>query len=193
MSTSTYLKPFRRRAEGRTNYTKRLAFLKSGFSRAVIRKSTNHMNIQCVKSTEGKDKIIAAAHTKELGKFSYNGHGGNIPAAYLTGLLAGKRMLKKDVKEIIVDLGVQPPVLGTRLFAAVKGIQDAGVTVHADTTSFPKEGRLTGKHIEEFAQHASSKTNTNQFSTYAGKKIDTRAFTKTVELAKKEIMEGGNA
>ncbi|MEK6821353.1 MAG: 50S ribosomal protein L18, partial [archaeon] len=76
MSTSTFITPFRRRAEGRTNYVKRLAFLKSGMPRVVIRKSSGNVTIQCIETTHGKDHIVAAAHTVELPKFNYAGHKG---------------------------------------------------------------------------------------------------------------------
>ena len=132
--TNTFRTPFRRRAEGSTNYVKRMAFMKSGKPRAVIRKSTNNLGVQFVRTEKGKDSIMAAAHTKELAHYHYDGHGGNLPAAYLTGLLAGTRM-KGKAESVIVDLGVQPAILGTRLFAAVKGIQDAGVNVHVPEKS----------------------------------------------------------
>lgn len=190
--TSTFATPFKRRAEGKTNYTKRLAYLKSGKPRAVIRKSTNNMQVQFVQTQNGKDSIMAAAHSKELPVFHYAGHGGNIPAAYLTGLLAGTRM-KGKAESVIVDLGIQPTILGTRLFAAVKGIQDAGVTVHADAGAFPKDDRLHGKHVDAFAKHESSKKNSKQFSTYANKKVNPTEFSKAIEQAKKAILEGGKS
>jgi large subunit ribosomal protein L18 len=189
--TSTFRTAFRRRAEGRTNYVKRMAFVKSGKPRAVIRKSTNHMGVQFVTTLNGKDSIMAAAHTKELAQFHYAGHGGNIPAAYLTGLLAGTRM-KGKAESVIVDLGVQPSIHGTRLYAAVKGIQDAGVSVMVDAVALPKEDRLHGKHVDAYAKHESSKTHARQFSTYSSKKINTAEFSKAVENAKKAILEGGN-
>jgi large subunit ribosomal protein L18 len=188
--TSTFRTAFRRRAEGRTNYVKRMAFVKSGKPRAVIRKSTNNLGVQFVTTLNGKDSVIAAAHTKELAQFHYAGHGGNIPAAYLTGLLAGTRM-KGKAESVIVDLGVQPSIHGTRLFAAVKGIQDAGVNVMVDAIALPKEDRLHGKHVDAFAKGEPSKKNTTQFSSYSTKKINPTEFSKTVENAKKAILEGG--
>ncbi len=186
--TSTFNVPFRRRKEGRTNYYKRLAMVKSVNPRAVIRKSTNHLLIQLVQTEHGKDSVIASAHTQELGGFDYKGHGGNIPAAYLVGYLLGKRMIeqKKNV-ETIVDLGVQPPVHGTRLFAAVKGLVDAGINVKADPISFPKEDRLKGKHVEAFAKKEPSKMNRSQFGSYVKKSISTEGFSNMVEASKKTI------
>ena len=53
-----YRRPFRRRAEGKTNYHKRLKLLKSKKLRAVIRASNNHITVQIVQSKLGGDKII---------------------------------------------------------------------------------------------------------------------------------------
>lgn len=188
--TSTYQTPFRRRHEGRTNYAKRLAFVKSGLARAVVRKSTNNLSVQFVQTENGKDAIVVAAHTKELHEYTYKGHGGNIPAAYLTGYLAGKRMIgKQKDAETIVDLGIQPAIHGTRLFAAIKGMIDAGVKVKADPVSFPKTERLVGKHVDAYATKEPSKMNRTQFGAYLKDHVDVNKFSHMVETAKKTIDE----
>lgn len=187
--TSTYQTPLRRRKEGKTNYSKRMAYLKSSIPRIVVRKSSNHTTVQFVETKKGIDSVLASAHTKELGKFKYTGHGGNIPAAYLTGFLAGKRYGIKQGKEAIVDIGVQQPVLGSRIFAAVKGAIDAGINVRANPKAFPKEERLEGKHVEQFAQTDQSKNNKVQFASYSRQKVDATTFSKMVKEAKKTITE----
>jgi large subunit ribosomal protein L18 len=188
--TSTYQTPFRRRHEGRTNYAKRLAYVKSGMPRAVVRKSTNNLSVQFIQTTEGKDSIVASAHTKELNEYTYKGHGGNVPAAYLTGYLAGKRMLTVQKEaETIVDFGIQPVIHGTRLFAAIKGIVDAGVKVKADAVSFPKEERVQGKHVDLFASKEPSKMNRTQFQSYLKNHVNVNTFSHMVETTKKTITE----
>jgi large subunit ribosomal protein L18 len=77
--------------------------------------------------------------------------------------------------------------LGSRIFAAVKGMLDAGVNVKADEKAFPKEERLTGKHIEDFAKADPSKNNTVQFGSYKRQNVDASAFSKMVEEAKATI------
>jgi large subunit ribosomal protein L18 len=72
---------------------------------------------------------------------------GNVPAAYLTGLLAGKKAKRLNVNEAILDIGLQNSTKGSRIYAAVKGIIDSGVNVPHDVEMLPKEDRLTGKHI----------------------------------------------
>lgn len=191
--TSTYRVPFKRRGEGRTNYAKRMAFVKSGMPRAVIRKSTNHVSVQFVRTENGKDFVIASAHTKELPAFKYAGHGGNVPAAYLAGYLAGLRFAVKNKDEAIVDLGVQRNVHGTRLFAAINGIADSGVKIKADAVAFPKEERVKGTHVDAFAKKEPNKSNQHQFSAYQKTKVSAVDFSKMVEAAKKQMSESVKA
>jgi large subunit ribosomal protein L18 len=171
--TSTFTTKFRRRREGKTNYVKRLAQLKSGKVRAVVRRSTNHMRVQFIAFENGMDRVVAEGTTTELKNYQYTGHTGNVPAAYLAGYLAGKRFLEKG-KEAIADIGVYRPPLGTRVFAAVKGIADAGVQIPLDVEAAPKADRLSGKHIEA----------------NAAKKASAKDFTKMVSQAKEMINAG---
>jgi len=77
--------PFKRRRDGKTNYRRRLALVKSGKNRVVIRKSLNNILIQIVSSTFEGDKTLTTAFSKELRDMGWNFHCGNTPAAYLTG------------------------------------------------------------------------------------------------------------
>ena len=140
---------FNRRIRGQTDYQLRLRMLKSGLTRAVIRKSNNNMTVQFVDFAQVGDKIITSAKSNDLKKsFGFTLHTGNLPAAYLTGYLAGKRLLKTGHKsEVIVDLGLQRSIYGNRLYAAVKGILDAGVNVKTSDVVFPEESRINGEHL----------------------------------------------
>ena len=147
-----YRRPFRRRAEGKTNYHKRLKLLKSKKLRAVIRASGNHITVQIVQSKLGGDKIIVSAHSKELKtKFGWNANTGNIPAAYLTGFLAGTRAKKQDVEEAILDLGIF--YHRNRVLAAFKGIVNSGLEIPHNESFFPEniEETINGSHIERYA------------------------------------------
>ncbi len=139
--------PFRRRREGRTDYRRRLRLLRSGQARAVVRKSLNQVQVQIVTYDERGDRIAASAVTGELKDFGWTGASGNVPAAYLTGLLAGRRAAEKGVKIAILDLGIQHPSAGGRLFAAAKGLVDAGLQVPHGEEVFPSDDRLRGKHL----------------------------------------------
>ena len=102
-----YRRSFRRRFDGKTDYHKRLKLLKSRKLRAVVRASNNHIRVQIIKSQLGGDKVLISAFSKELPtKYKWIANTGNIPAAYLTGYLAGLKAKKNDIQECIFDLGL---------------------------------------------------------------------------------------
>ena len=147
-----YRRPFRRRAEGKTNYHRRMKLLKSKKLRAVIRASNNHIIVQIIQSKIGGDKIIVSAHSKELvSKFGWNANTGNIPAAYLTGFLAGIKAKKQNVQEAILDLGMF--LHRNRVLAAFKGMVQSGIEIPHNEDFFPDniEEVITGSHIEQYA------------------------------------------
>ncbi|MFX1446666.1 MAG: 50S ribosomal protein L18 [Promethearchaeota archaeon] len=147
-----YRKPFRRRAEGKTNYHKRLKLLKSKKLRAVIRASNNHIIVQIIQSKIGGDKVIVSAHSKELSsKFGWNANTGNVPAAYLTGFLAGSRAKKQNIQDAILDLGIF--YHRNRVLAAFKGILQSGLEIPHNEDFFPEniEETIKGSHIEQYA------------------------------------------
>jgi large subunit ribosomal protein L18 len=141
--------PFRRRREGRTDYRRRLRLLRSGDARAVVRKSLNQIQIQIVAYDEKGDRVVASALSGELREFGWTGTTGNVPAAYLTGLLAGRRAAKHGVTSAVLDLGVQRPSVGGRLFAAAKGLVDGGLQVPHGEVVLPSAERIAGAHLGE--------------------------------------------
>ncbi|HHF55576.1 MAG TPA: 50S ribosomal protein L18 [Thermoplasmatales archaeon] len=141
--------PFRRRREGKTNYRKRLALLKSGKPRVVVRRSNKNIRVQFALYDMNGDRIVASAIGTDLRKYGWEYSLSNTPAAYLTGLLAGKRALKKGLKEGVLDIGLYTPRRGARIFAALKGVVDAGVDVPYGEEIVPSEDRLYGKHISD--------------------------------------------
>ena len=149
-----YRRPFRRRAEGKTNYHRRMKLLKSKKLRAVIRASNNHIIVQIIESKIGGDKVIISAHSKELvSKFGWNANTGNIPAAYLTGYLAGLKAKKLGIQEAILDLGII--YHKNRVLAAFKGVLDSsGIDISHREEFFPEglEERIKGTHIENYAK-----------------------------------------
>ena len=140
--------PFKRRIKKKTDYKKRLALLKSEKTRLVIRKSLSNISIQFINFEPNGDKTIASASSAELKKLGWN-KTGNIPAAYLTGLLAGKKAKEKKIEEAILDLGIQTSTKGSRLYAALKGVLDSGINIPHSEEILPKEDRIKGKHISE--------------------------------------------
>lgn len=141
--------PFRRRREGRTNYRTRLALLKSQETRLVVRRTNGNVIVQFVDWTQTGDAVKATAVAQELKKMGWEGSPKNTPAAYLTGLLAGKRAAEAGVESAVLDIGRHTPTKGSRVFAALKGVLDAGIEVpHGGEDIYPSEERLNGAFLE---------------------------------------------
>jgi large subunit ribosomal protein L18 len=116
----------------------------------VVRKSLNNTQIQFVEYKEKGDNIIATANSKELvNKYNWKFSTSTTAAAYLTGLLAGKRAKDKKISECVLDTGRHPPVTGSKIFASVKGVVDAGIECPYSEEKIPNEDRIMGKHIDK--------------------------------------------
>lgn len=140
----------RRRREGKTDYRKRLGLLKSRQTRIVVRKSLNHIRVQFVEYDESGDKILTSAMSKELvSKYNWKYSTSTTSAAYLTGLLAGKRAKDLKIKEGVLDIGRQVPTSGSKNFAALKGVLDAGIICPHNEGKLPDEDRIMGKHLDK--------------------------------------------
>ncbi len=150
MSTGPrYKVPFRRRREGRTDYRHRAALLKSGSPRLVVRKSNMNIRVQFIRYEPKGDAIVASAVSTDLTDLGWNGSGKSTPGAYLTGLLAGKRAKEKGLEGAVLDIGLREPTKGAVVFAALKGVLDAGLEVPHSDQMFPSPERITGKHMRE--------------------------------------------
>ena len=144
-----HVKP-RRRREGVTDYRKRLRLLKSRKVRLVIRKSLKYTQIQFVEYKEDGDNILVDANSKELiAKYNWKYSTSSTPAAYLIGLVAGKRAKDKGINECVLDMGRYIPTDGNKVFASIKGVIDAGLDCPYNEEKIPSEDRLLGKHIDE--------------------------------------------
>lgn len=141
---------FRRRREGKTDYRTRLALLKSGETRVVVRTSNTNVVVQFVNYDEKGDQVVATAEARELGEMGFQG-ANNTPSAYLTGLLAAKRAKEAGVEAGVLDIGRANPHKGGVLFGALKGVIDGGVEVPASDAVFPAEERLRAEHLKEKA------------------------------------------
>ena len=149
----TYRVPFRRRREGKTDYRKRLELLLSRKPRVVVRRSNKLIRIQLIKEDSKGDRTILSSNSSELRNYGYDGGLSNIPAAYLTGLLFGKKATEDDFGEAIFDSGLQAPVHGSALFAALKGAIISGMEIPHDPSVFPPDERLRGEHIAAYYQN----------------------------------------
>lgn len=174
-----YNLPFRRRREGRTHYGKRRRLVSSGKARLVVRASNKHLIAQIIEAGLEGDRIVASAHSSELKKFGWKAPFGNLPAAYLTGLLAGRRAKSKGIPEAILDIGLHSRGAGTRIFAAAKGAVDGGLTVPHDKTALPDMQRIKGQHIVEYSKLLSAQAETyrKKFSDYLKNKLKPEELT----------------
>jgi len=91
------------------------------------------------------DTVIASAHSRYLLEKGWKGSRKSVPAAYLTGYLAGKKAIGKGAKGAILYTGTRR--FTQRMSAALKGIIDAGLEVPADPETFPIESRINGEHL----------------------------------------------
>jgi large subunit ribosomal protein L18 len=144
----------RRRREQRTDYRHRLGLLRSGNPRLVVRRSVNSMTCQIVNHDPKGDKTIVSVSAKNLRDFGWKARTGNLPAAYLTGMLCGMEAKKAGIKEAVLDMGLQTSTKGSRIYGCLKGCLDAGIDVPHSPDVLPPVERIRGLHIEE---HSKSK------------------------------------
>ncbi len=182
---------YRRKRESKTNYKKRLSMLKSEENRLVIRISLKNISVQIIKYEPDGDKVLVSGHSSELVKLDWNLNRTSIPAAYLIGLLTGIKAKSKGIKTAIPDFGFYRSSPGSKVYAVIKGVLDAGLKINASETMFPEEKRIKGMHISEFAKKLKEQDEEaykKQFSFYLKKKIDPESISKLFEETKKKIL-----
>ena len=140
-------KMLKRKRQGKTNYRKRLILLKSGKVRLVIRITNRNIIAQAVEYYPKGDKILAGVDSRSLIKYGWNSSKKNMPAAYLTGYLLGKKINGK-VKDAIFDTGLQNAKKNRVLYSALKGSIDAGLKIPVKEDVFPNQEDIMGKHIK---------------------------------------------
>ena len=141
--------PYRRRREGKTDYRRRLRLLKSGHPRAVVRLSLRNSTVQFIVFDPTGDRVLVSASGSDLKDLGWDHSCANLPALYLTGLLAGKRATSKDIGSAVLDIGLSVPSKGSKVFASLKGLIDAGIDIPHGEEQFPSNERIQGSHINE--------------------------------------------
>ena len=107
--------------------------------------SNENTQVQIHKPEMAGDKVIASAHSRYLINKGWKGSRKNVPAAYLTGYLAGKKALGQGANDAILYTGTRKYT--QRMAAALKGVIDAGVQVPANAETFPSDDRINGEHL----------------------------------------------
>jgi large subunit ribosomal protein L5e len=162
---------FRRRREGKTDYYARKRLVvqdKNKYNtpkyRMIVRSSNRDICCQIAYARLEGDKIVAAAYSHELPKYGVKVGLANYAAAYATGLLLARRVLKKfnldsiyegqksvDGEHFIIediadgpgafraclDVGLARTSTGAKVFGAMKGAADGGIEIPHSEKRFP--------------------------------------------------------
>jgi large subunit ribosomal protein L18 len=187
---SNYYVPFRRRREGKTDYRERKALILSGKPRLVVRPSLKNVIAQVIVAEPEGDQVIVSAQSRELKNFGWKAPRGNIPAAYLTGLLCGLKAKSSGIEEAILDIGLHSPSKGAKVFAVLKGVLDAGVDVPHSEEKLPDEKRISGEHIAEYAKILASNAEEYQskFSQYLKNEVPPENLAKHLAQVKANML-----
>lgn len=136
----------RRLREEKTNYGKRRTMLMGRRDFVTVHISNKNTSVQVHRPGMTGDLVLASAHSRYLLSAGWKGSCKNIPAAYLTGYLAGKKALAQNSREAIMYSGTRRYT--DRMAAALKGVRDAGVKVPAAADAFPPDDRINGEHLQ---------------------------------------------
>jgi len=185
-----YRVAYRRRREAKTNYRIRRIMAPSGRTRFVVRASNKHIIVQLITSKIVGDVVHTQANSSELQKYGWLGGKKNTSAAYLLGLLAGRKALSLGIDAAILDLGLAPPTKGAKIFAAVKGALDAGLEIPCDRDIIPELGRIEGQSISKYAASFEDKSEFERvFSGYLKRGLNPQDLPGHFKTVKVGIME----
>lgn len=183
---------YRRKANGRTDYRKRLRLLLSGKERLVVRFSGNSITAQIVRYEQTGDAVISGVNSRSLTKQGWKFGLKNMPAAYLTGLLLAQKAQKAGYnQELILDTGFLTIQRQGRLFAVLRGVIDGGLLVKVgDEGILPTEETVSGARIAEYATLLAKDTEAykRQFSKCLANGADPTKITDAFAKLKQEIL-----
>jgi len=162
---------FRRRREGKTDYRARLRLVaqdKNKYNtpkyRLVVRFTNKDVTCQIAYARIEGDVVVCAAYSHELPRYGVKVGLTNYSAAYCTGLLLARRLLKKfgldtiyhgaekldgedyNVEKLddqhapfrcFLDVGLSRTSTGARVFGCLKGALDGGLDIPHNTKRFP--------------------------------------------------------
>lgn len=166
-----YQVKFKRRREGKTDYYARKRLVvqdKNKYAtpkyRLIVRFSNTNITCQIAYSRIVGDIIVCAAYSNELPQYGIKVGLTNYAAAYCTGLLVARRLLKKlgldrlyegctevtaeefsvepvedgpNAFRCYLDVGLTKTSTGARVFGAMKGAVDGGINIPHSVKRFP--------------------------------------------------------
>lgn len=171
----------RRRREGVTDYRQRLRLLKSGSPRLVARVSNKHVRAHIEQVGRDGDETLAFATSADLSEYGWEAPTGNLPSAYLTGLLLGRRAIEAGVEHAVLDIGLHSPTPGSKVFAIQEGAIDAGLDIPHNDAVLPDWERNRGEHIAEYAESVGD---------LYGDTFDATELPEHFDTVRENIMEG---
>jgi len=170
---------FRRRREGKTDYFARKRLVvqdKNKYNtpkyRMIVRMSNKDITCQIAYARLEGDRVVAAAYSHELPRYGVKVGLTNYAAAYCTGLLLARRVLKqlnldgeyKGNSEIngevfcvednddgpgafraCLDVGLARTTTGAKIFGAMKGAADGGIDIPHSEKRFPGYDKEAGE------------------------------------------------
>jgi large subunit ribosomal protein L18 len=162
----------------------------SGKTRFVVRTSNKNIVIQLTTAKIEGDIVHAQITSSELKKYGWLGGKKNTSVAYLLGLIAGRKAISMGIKQAILDIGLVRPTKGSKIFAAVKGAQDAGLEIPCDSDIIPDIRRISGTNIAEFSKSFEDLREYEQkFSGYLKQGLKPQDLPEHFETIKESILE----
>jgi len=73
----------------------------------------------------------------------------SVPASYLVGFALGKAAIAAGHEDAVLDIGLAASTPGSRVFAALRGMVEAGLNVPHSEKVLPDDDRTNGVHIND--------------------------------------------
>jgi large subunit ribosomal protein L18 len=143
---------FKRRRNAETDYHRRSRMLRGGVPRAVVRVSNTQVTCQLVSYETDGDRVLASVTGKSLvdsHKWPSDASRKSVPACYLAGYAMAKTALSNGHTEAILDIGLAASSSGSRAYAALKGMIEAGLEIPHSEDVLPSDDRINGEHLGE--------------------------------------------
>ena len=148
----------------------------------------NNFTVQLVDYDIKGDKIVKTFNSGMLRNYGWKYHPGNLPSAYLLGLIIGFEAKKLKIKEAVLDIGLNKSVRGSSLYSLLKGALDSGLIIPHDKEIFPSEERITGKHIQDYYNLLPQDKKNKQFLKYLKDNINPADIVKDFQEVKNKIL-----
>ena len=142
----------KRRRNGQTDYRRRMRLLRGGAPRAVVRVSNTQVTCQLVEFGTDGDRIQSSVTGKTLvDSYSWPAEKSRktVPACYLAGYAMAKAAISSGHDEAVLDIGLAASSQGSRVFSALKGMVDAGLSIPYGDSVLPDDERISGTHIDD--------------------------------------------